>query len=132
MRNRDPLRLPLSLSAVYILLVGITHLIPTLSEPLLGRPVIDPALEALNGTALVTVGAFTALLARQGSRSAAMVWALVGFFVLATVNLVVFWSLGEVTARTALAPIVIHLFFIAWIGSTLARAGAPNAQATGV
>lgn len=128
MRTNDPLRLPLSIAATYVLLVGAIQLIPSLAETVFSRPVVDPAVESLYGTGLLAIGAITAILASQRVRSTAMLWAVVGAFVIAAVDLVVYWSMGEYTARTALVPILINLALAGWITSLVVRAGVPGTQ----
>lgn len=121
MGKSDRLRLPLAVSAVYILAVGIVQLFPALAEVVFARPVIDPAVESLYGTALLALGGFATYLALDRNRAAVPVAILLAGFLLGVVDMGFYWYLGQYDAGTIVAPIVLNLFLFAWVGTSLLR-----------
>ena len=132
MRRSDPLRLPLWSTAVYAVLVGLVLMLPATSEAVFGRPALDPAVDALYGVALITIGVVFGLLAHPKRRSSSLLWAQIGGLVLSAAVMAAYWSTGEFTSRTILAPFLLNLLFAAWIGSQVVRLRIPDTQATGV
>ena len=131
MRTNDPLRLPLTIAAAYILLAGLIHLFPSLIEPVFAREVVDPATESLFGAALIGLGAYAALLVSRRHRTSALLWAFVGVFVLVTIDMIAYWAMGQYTARTILAPILINALLALWVASQMPKAELAGTQVTG-
>lgn len=129
MGKSDRLRLPLAVSAVYVLVAGIVQLFPALAEVVFARPVVDPAVESLYGTALLALGGFTAYLAMDRNRSYVPVIILLAAFLLGALDLGFYWYLGQYEVGTVLAPIVLNLFLMAWVGVTLLRSVRSGATA---
>jgi|GEM_PF-2778746 len=59
------LRTPLWIFAIYVLIVGFLELFPSLSVPVFGRPITDPAIESAYGVVLLTLGLVALLAARN-------------------------------------------------------------------
>ncbi|HEX7004755.1 MAG TPA: hypothetical protein VF168_11285 [Trueperaceae bacterium] len=131
MRTNDPLRLPLTIAAAYVLIAGVVLLFPSVSQAVFGRTTLDPAVETLYGVALVNIGAIYAVLVGQKQRSSSLVWIQIGGLLLAAVVMVLYWSMGDFSARTILVPILLNLLLGVWIGAQTSKARLPGTRVTG-
>ena len=130
MERPDPLRLPLAIVGLYLLAIGLVRLSPAAAEAVFSRQVIDPAMESLYGTALLALGALSAALASDRTRSRRLVWVALGGILLTTINLFRYWLVGEFDASTLLI-IAINVVFTLWILVGLLRAGSSPASTEG-
>jgi len=109
------LRTPLWIFAIYVLIVGFLELFPSLSVPVFGRPITDPAIESAYGVVLLTLGLVALLAARNPQKYAELSWIFIFGLLLGVVDYAYFWAKGAFDARTILPPIVINLVLAIWI-----------------
>ncbi len=113
----EKLRLPVMLTAIYVILLGLATLSPSLSASIFGREAGDPAtLLTLSGLFLgfgVVAWFIAGDIEKYGGLATALVYALL----ISAVFLVWAWATNLYTARTALVPLIINVVLAIWIWS---------------
>ncbi len=113
----EKLRTPLQVNAVYLILLGLVTLSPSLAGSIFSYEVKDPGvLHVLSGIFLgfgVVVWGIAGNTEKYGGLASSVVAALV----IATVFNIWGWATGLYTARTVLGPTIINIVLIGWIWS---------------
>jgi hypothetical protein len=110
-------RMPLMITAVYVLLVGVSTLSPSLTRSVFGYDVKDAGvLLVLSGTALgfgAVLWAVAGNVQKYGGLASSVIVALAigGLFLLWG------WGKGLFTARNVLVPLIINVALSGWIWS---------------
>ena len=108
------LRTALLVTGIYTIVVGILLFFPSWAASVFARPVRDAAAVSGWGTGLITIG-LLALAATDVEKHGSLAWAFIVGLLLATVDLIYFWTTGEYTPRNVLVPIIINVVLMAWI-----------------
>lgn len=114
-------RTALWILAVYALVVGFLELFPSLSVPVFGRPITDPAIESAWGVSLLTLGALIITVAMNVQKYGDLAWIFATSLLLGAADNAYFWAKGAFDARTIAAPIIINLVLATWIWFTRPR-----------
>ncbi len=109
------MRTALLVDGVWVVLAGVALLFPSVGAAVFGYAVKDPAIFSGWGSSLVILGVIALVAAGDVERYGRLAWVFVGGLVLTVVDMAYFWAVGEYTARTALAPIVINAVLAVWI-----------------
>lgn len=116
------MRTALLVNGVWVVLAGLALLFPPVGAAVFGYAVKDPAIFSGWGSALVILGAIVLMASADVERYGRLVWVFIGGLVLTAVDLAYFWAIGQYTARTALAPIVINVVLAVWIWAVRPKA----------
>lgn len=116
MSTTGGLRSALLVTGIYTVIVGVLLFFPSWASVVFARTVKDAAATSGWGTGLITIG-LLALAATDVEKHGSLAWLFAVGLLLATVDLIYFWTAGEYTPRTVLAPIIINLVLAAWIWS---------------
>ncbi len=113
----DKLRTPLLINAVYLILLGLSTLSPSLTSSVFGYEVKDPGvLLVLSGIFLgfgVVVWTIASNVEKYGGLAAAQATALI----IGALFLIWGWAKGYYTPRNALVPLIINIVLAGWIWS---------------
>lgn len=112
------LRTALYVLAFYALAVGFLELFPSLSVPVFGRAIMDPAIESAWGVSLLTLGVLSVTVAMNVQKYGDLAWIFAASLVLGAADNAYFWTKGAFDARTIVPPIIINLVLAAWIWFT--------------
>lgn len=117
----EKLRTPLLVNAIYVLLVGLIALSPSLTQTVFGYEVKDRGILLVFAAAVLGFGvvnwAIAGNTAQYGGLASAVVVAIVIFIVL----LVWGWVSGLYTARNVLVPLILDVVLGGWIWSARKR-----------
>ncbi len=118
----EKVRTPLMVSAVYLILLGLSTLSPSLAQTVFGYEVKDPGvLRVLSGLFLgygVVVWSMASNAGQYGGLASAQAMSL-GISVL---FLIWGWAGGLFTPRNALVPLIINVVLAAWLWSSKPKA----------
>jgi hypothetical protein len=111
----EKLGMPLKIAAIYLILLGLATISPSLATSIFGHEGKDPGvLLTLSGVFLgfgVVVWTIAGDVQKYGGLATAYVIALL----ISAVFLIWAWATGLFTARTALVPLIINLVLAGWI-----------------
>lgn len=113
----EKLRTPLMINAIYLFLLGLTTLTPSLAQSVFGIEVKDPAVLRVLSGIFFAFGIVVWSISRDAARYGGLAPALVAGLVIAIVFLAWSWAQNLFTARTALMPIIINAALAVWIWS---------------
>jgi hypothetical protein len=116
MSTRPGLRSALLVTGIYTIIVGVLLFFPSWASVVFARTIKDAAATSGWGTGLITIG-LLALAATDVEKHAGLAWIFVVGLLLATVDLIYFWTAGEYTPRNVLVPIIINIVLAAWLWS---------------
>lgn len=109
------LRTPLLVDGVYVLVVGVLLLFPSLASSVFAYPLKDAAITSGWGTALIALGLLAIVAASDVAKYGGLAWVIAAGLVLSALDLAYYWYTGAYAARQALAPVVINLALAVWI-----------------
>ena len=118
----EKLRTPMMVNAVYLILLGLATLTPSLTKSVFGYEAKDPGvLLVLSGIFFgygVVVWSIASDAAKHGGLASAQVVALgIGI-----VFLIWGWARGDYTPRNVLVPLIINIILAGWIWSARPKA----------
>lgn len=109
------LRTPLLVDGVYVIVVGILLLFPSLASSVFAYPTKDAAVASGWGAALITLALLAFVAASDVAKYGGLAWVFVAGLLLSVLDLAYYWYTGAYGARQVLAPVVINLVLAAWI-----------------
>ncbi len=113
----EKLRTPLMVSAIYLFLLCISTLSPSLATSVYGAEIKDPGVLLVNSSLFLGFGVVVWTIAGNTEKYGGLASALVAALVISVVFSAYGWATQLFTARTILAPIVINIVLAAWIWS---------------
>lgn len=118
MRNLRP---ALLVNAVYLILLGISTLSPSLTSSVFGYEVKDAGVLLVLSSVFLGFGVVLWAIAGNSERYGGLASAVVVALVIGAVFLIWGWMRGLYTARNALVPLVINIVLAGWIWSARPR-----------
>lgn len=119
MRN---LRTALYLDAIYLFLLGVSTLSPSLTSTVFGYEVRDPGVLLVLSSVFLGFGAVVWTMAANSEKYGGLASAVVVALVIGAVFVAWGWARGLFTARNALVPLIINIVLAVWIWSARPRA----------
>lgn len=113
----EKLRLPMLVGAIYVILLGLVTLSPSLATSVFGREPKDPALLLTLSGVFLGFGVVIWGIASDTEKYGGLATALVIALLISAVFLAWAWATDLYTARTALGPLIINLVLAGWLWS---------------
>ena len=113
----EKLRTPLQITAVYVLLIGLSTLAPGLVRTIFGYEVKDPGVLLVLSAAYLGLGVVLWGIASDPAKNAGLATSVVIALVISAVFLVWGWLAGMFTPRNILVPLIIDVVLAVWIWS---------------
>jgi len=107
--------------AIYVLLLGVATLSPSLTRGAFGYEVRDPGVLLVLSSAFLGLGVLLWAIAANTERFGGLASAVVVALVIGAVFLIWGWMRGLYTARNALVPLIINIVLAGWIWSARPR-----------
>ena len=107
--------------AIYVLLLGVATLSPSLTRSAFGYEVRDPGVLLVLSSAFLGLGVLLWAIAANSERFGGLASAVVVALVVGAVFLIWGWMRGLYTARNALVPLIINIVLAGWIWSARPR-----------
>lgn len=111
----EKLRTPILIQAIYLILLGLSTLNPSLTLIVFGYEVKDAGVLFVLSSMFFSLGAVVWAIASNPVKHADLAWALAVALIIGAVFLIRGWTSGLYTARQALAPIIIDVVLAGWI-----------------
>ncbi len=118
----EKLKTPLMIGAIYILLLGVSTLSPSLVSTVFGYDVKDPGVLRVLSGVLLGFGAVLWAIAGAVDKYGGLATAIVVSLVIGILFLLWGWLEGLYTARNVLVPLVINVVVAVWIWSAKPKA----------
>jgi hypothetical protein len=111
------LRTPFMVNAIYLILLGISTLSPSLAQSVFGYEVKDAGILLVLSGVFIGFGVVVWTIASNVDKYGGLASAQVIALVVSIVFLLWGWSRGIYTARNAVLPLIINIVLAAWIWS---------------
>ncbi len=115
------LRTPLLLTAIYILLIGLSTLSGRLASAVYGYEVKDPGVLRILSASFLGFGVVLWAIAADPERHGGLVKSVVAALAIFVVFLFWGWGVGLYTARNVLPPLIIDIMLGAWLLAAKAK-----------
>ncbi len=116
-RRVEKLRTPLQVNAVYLILLGLATLSPSIAGSVFGYEVKDPGVLLVLSGIFLGFGVVVWGIAGNTEKFGGLATSLVVSLIIATVFNIWGWTSGLFTVRNVLVPIIINIVLIGWIWS---------------
>lgn len=113
----EKVRTPLMINAVYLILLGLSTLAPSLTQSVFGYEVKDPGVLLVLSATFFGFGVVVWTMAGNADKYGGLATAQMIALVIAVVFLAWGWARGLYTARNAVAPLIINIVLAAWLWS---------------
>ena len=113
----EKVRTPLMVNAVYLILLGIATLSPSLTQSVFGYEVKDAGVLLILSGVFIGYGVVVWSIAGGADKYGGLASVQAISLVVSILFLLLGWSRGVYTARNALAPLIINLVLAAWLWS---------------
>ena len=113
----EKLRTPLQVNAVYLILLCLATLSPSIAGSVFGYEVKDPGVLLVLSGIFLGFGVVVWGIAGNTEKFGGLASSLVVSLAIATVFNIWGWTTGLFTARTVLVPIIINIVLIGWFWS---------------
>lgn len=113
----EKVRTPLMVSAVYLILLGISTLSPSMTQSVFGYEVKDTGVLLTLSGLFIGYGIVVWSIASGADKYGGLASALVISLVVSIIFLLWGWARGLYTARSALVPVIINVVLAGWLWS---------------
>ncbi len=113
----EKLRTPFQVNAVYLLLLGLLTLSPSIASSVFSYEVKDPGILHVLSATFLGYGVVSWGIASSTEKYGGLATSLAVSLAIATVFNIWGWATGLFTARTVLVPTIINIVLVAWIWS---------------
>jgi hypothetical protein len=116
-KGMERLRTPLMVQAIYLILLCISTLTPSIAASVYGSEVKDPGVLLVLSSVFLGFGVVVWVAASNAEKYGGLATAFVAALLISAIFLAWAWATGLFTARTALVPIVLNVVLAAWVWS---------------
>jgi hypothetical protein len=118
----EKVRTPLMINAVYLILLGLSTLTPSLTQSVFGYEVKDAGILLVLSGLFLGYGVVVWIMASDTAKYGGLATAQVIALVIGIVFLAWGWARGLYTARNAAVPLIINIVLAAWLWSAKSKA----------